>query len=454
MARSLHNNLSDQYLDKPLPSSEDGERVILGSVLLDNSLLSQALEQLKPDDFYLPLNRHVFSAMVTLFEHGRAIDPILIAEELRKDGTIDNIGGVAAISNLTLGVPHATNIDEYIRVVREKSVLRSLIRACNSITSDALEENFETDVILDRAEQAIFNIAEGRTNQSFIDIAETIKKVFQNIKERSAGDPNALTGLTTGFRDLDDMTSGLQRSDLIIVAGRPSMGKTAFCLNVAQNAAQRAGAVVAIFSLEMSRESLVTRMLASEARINAQRFRTGRLMSAEIERLGIAVGSLSKANIHIDDSPGISVLEMRAKCRRLAAEQKALDLVIVDYLQLMGGSRRVESRQQEVSQISRELKALAKELHVPVIALSQLSRAPEGRKPPRPLMSDLRDSGSIEQDADVVAFIYREDYYDNTNEEIQGQAELLIAKQRNGPTGDIKMAFLRDFTRFEDLYRS
>ncbi|MBX3292443.1 MAG: replicative DNA helicase [Acidobacteria bacterium] len=448
----LNSNLNEQYLERPLPSSEDGERVILGAILLDNGLLSQALEQLKPDDFYLPLNRQVFSSMISLFEHGRAIDPILIGEELRKEGMLDTIGGVSAISNLTLGVPHATNIDEYVRVVREKSVLRSLIRACNSITSEALEQDHETDIILDRAEQAIFNIAEGRTNQSFVDIETTIKKVFENIKERSAGDPNALTGLSTGFRDLDDMTSGLQRSDLIIVAGRPSMGKTAFCLNVAQNAALRTGAVVAIFSLEMSRESLVTRMLASEARINAQRFRTGRLMTAEIERLGVAVGSLSRANIHIDDSPGISVLEMRAKCRRLAAEQKALDLVVVDYLQLMGSNRRVESRQQEVSQISRELKALAKELDVPVVALSQLSRAPEARNPPRPVMSDLRDSGSIEQDADIVAFIYREDYYQHS-EENQGQAELIIAKQRNGPTGDIKMAFLKDFTRFEDLYR-
>jgi replicative DNA helicase len=272
------------------------------------------------------------------------------------------------------------------------------------------------------------------------------------IKERSSGDPNALTGLTTGFRDLDEMTSGLQRSDLIVVAARPSMGKTALCLNIAQNAALRAGAVVAVFSLEMSRESLVTRMLASEARIDAQRFRTGRLMSSEIDRLGVAVGSLSRANIHIDDTPGISVLEMRAKCRRLAAEQKQLDLVIVDYLQLMGSNRRVESRQQEVSQISRELKALAKELNVPVVALSQLSRAPELRKPPKPVMSDLRDSGSIEQDADIVAFIYREDYYERTDEN-EGRAELIIAKQRNGPTGEIPMAFLKSFTRFEDLFR-
>jgi replicative DNA helicase len=452
MPRNLSYDLNDQYLDKPLPSSEDAERVILGAILLDNALLARALEDLRPEDFYSPLNRQVFAAMSALFEQGRTIDPILIGEELRKQGPLDPIGGIAAISNLTLGVPHATNIDEYVRVVREKSVLRSLIRACNAITSEALEQNYETDVILDRAEQAIFNIAEGRTNQSFVDIETTIKKVFEMIKDRSAGDPNALTGLTTGFRDLDEMTSGLQRSDLIIVAARPSMGKTALCLNIAQNAALRAGAVVAIFSLEMSRESLVTRMLASEARIDAKRFRSGRLMSSEIERLGLAVGSLSRAKIFIDDTPGISVLEMRAKCRRLAAEQKALDLVIVDYLQLMNSHRRSESRQQEVSQISRELKALAKELNVPVIALSQLSRAPELRKPSKPVMSDLRDSGSIEQDADVVAFIYREDYYDPTDDN-QGLAELLIAKQRNGPTGDIKMAFLKEFTRFEDIYR-
>jgi replicative DNA helicase len=247
------------------------------------------------------------------------------------------------------------------------------------------------------------------------------------------------------------MTSGLQRTDLVIIAGRPSMGKTALCLTLAQNAALFSKAVVAVFSLEMSKEQLVTRMLASEAHINAHRFRTGHLMSNEWERLAHAIGTLSDARIFIDDTPGISVLEMRAKCRRLAAEQKNLDLIVVDYLQLMGGSKRTESRQQEVSQISRELKALAKELDVPVVALSQLSRAPEARNPPKPLMSDLRESGSIEQDADVVAFIYREDYYKET-EENRGIAEIILAKQRNGPTGTVKLAFLKEFTRFENYY--
>jgi replicative DNA helicase len=441
----------EQFLEKPLPSSEESERVILGAILLDNSVIAQAVEHLKPEDFYSPLNRRVFAAMIALFEKQKQIDPILIGEELKKEGSLESIGGITTITNLTYGLPHFSNVEEYIRVVRDKSVVRNLIRTCNVITGEALAEEDDAEIILDHAEQAIFALAEARTRQSFSRIAPVAERVLARVKEYAAGEGTGITGLSTGFRELDEMTSGLQRTDLVIVAGRPSMGKTALCLTLAQNAALHSKAIVAVFSLEMSKEQLVTRMLASEAHINAHRFRTGHLMSNEWERLANAIGTLSDARIFIDDTPGISALEVRAKCRRLAAEQKGLDLIVIDYLQLMGGSKRTESRQQEVSQISRELKGLAKELDVPVVALSQLSRAPEARNPPKPLMSDLRESGSIEQDADVVAFIYREDYYNET-EENKGLAELIVAKQRNGPTGTVKLAFLREFTRFENYY--
>ncbi len=449
MASAFPETRREQFLEKPLPNNEESERVILGAILLDNAVIAQAVEHLKPDDFYSPLNRRVFAAMIALFEKQRQIDPILIGEELKKEGSLESIGGTSTITNLTFGLPHFSNVAEYIKVVRDKSVVRNLIRTCNAITGEALSEEEDAETVLDHAEQQIFAIAEARTRQSFSRIAPVAERILVRVREHAAGTGSGITGLSTGFYELDEMTSGFQRTDLIIVAARPSMGKTALCLTLAQNAALQSNAIVAVFSLEMSKEQLVTRMLSSEARVNAHRFRTGHLMTNEWERLAGAIGTLSDARLFIDDTPGISVLEMRAKCRRLAAEQKGLDLIVVDYLQLMSGGKRTESRQQEVSQISRELKALAKELDVPVVALSQLSRAPEARNPPRPLMSDLRESGSIEQDADVVAFIFREDYYGET-EENKGLAELIISKQRNGPTGTVKLAFLREFTRFEN----
>jgi len=441
----------EQYLEKPLPSSAESERVILGAILLDNQLISQAIEKLDTDDFYSPLHRRIYKAMTALFERGERIDPILIGEELKKDGSIDSIGGVASITNLTYGLPHFSDIFDYAKVVKDKSIVRNLIKVCNQITSEALAEEEDAKDVLDHAEQMIFALADERTRQGFSHIQPIAETVLAKVQEYAKRETHALTGLSTGFRDLDEKTSGLQKTDLIIVAARPSMGKTALCLTLAQNAAILERAVVAVFSLEMSKEQLVMRMLSSEAKVDAHRFRTGYLTRDEWGRLAEAIGTLSEAKIFIDDTPGISVLEMRAKTRRLFTEQKKLDLVVVDYLQLMSGSKRSESRQQEVSQISRELKALAKELQVPVVALSQLSRAPEARNPPKPMMSDLRESGSIEQDADVVAFIYREDYYKPT-EENQGIAELLISKQRNGPTGTVKLAFLKEFTRFENYY--
>ena len=441
----------EQYLEKPLPSSPESERVILGAILLDNQLITQAIEKLHTDDFYSPLHRRIYKAMTALFERGERIDPILIGEELKKDGSIDSIGGVATITNLTYGLPHFSDIFDYAKVVKDKSIVRNLIKVCNQITSEALAEEDDAKDILDHAEQMIFALADERTRQGFSHVQPIAESVLAKVQEYAKRESHALTGLATGFRDLDEKTSGLQKTDLIIVAARPSMGKTALCLTLAQNAAILERAVVAVFSLEMSKEQLVMRMLSSEARVDAHRFRTGYLTRDEWGRLAEAIGTLSEAKIFIDDTPGITVLEMRAKTRRLVAEQKKLDLIVIDYMQLMSGGKRTESRQQEVSQISRELKSLAKELQVPVIALSQLSRAPEARNPPKPMMSDLRESGSIEQDADVVAFIYREDYYKPT-EENQGIAELLIAKQRNGPTGTVKLAFLKEFTRFENYY--
>ena len=441
----------EQFLEKPLPSSPDSERVILGAILLDNELITQAIEKISAEDFYSPNNRRIFKAMTALFERGERIDPILIGEELKKDGSIDSIGGVATITNLTYGLPHFSDIFDYTKVVKGKAMSRNLIKVCNQITSEALAEEEDPEIILDHAEQMIFALADEKTRQGFSHVQPIAETVLAKVQEFAKRESHALTGLSTGFRDLDDKTSGLQPSDLIIVAARPSMGKTALCLTLAQNAAIQENAVVAVFSLEMSKEQLVMRMLSSEARVDAHRFRTGYLTRDEWGRLAEAIGTLSNARIFIDDTPGISVLEMRAKTRRLFTEQKKLDLIVVDYMQLMSGSKRTESRQQEVSQISRELKGLAKEMQVPIIALSQLSRAPEARNPPRPMMSDLRESGSIEQDADVVAFIYREDYY-KPSEENAGVAELLIAKQRNGPTGTVKLAFLKEFTRFENYY--
>ncbi|HVF28809.1 MAG TPA: replicative DNA helicase [Pyrinomonadaceae bacterium] len=443
----------DQLLERPLPHSAESERAILGAIILDNGLVNQAIELLKPDDFYVRAHNYVFRAMISLSERGGEINPILLGEELKRDGMLEQVGGITFISDLIYGLPHFTsNIVQYAKVVRGKSLMRQLVKVCNKVTSEALEEEDEPQAILDHAEQMIFALADERTRQGFEHIKPVADQVLEKVQEM-AGRSVMLTGLTTGFSEFDNMTSGLQPSDLIIVAARPSMGKTSLCLTLAQNAAIQAGAVVGVFSLEMSTESLVMRMLCSEGHVDAHRFRSGFLSRDEWARLAGALGTLADAKIFIDDTPGISVLEMRAKSRRLAAEQKRLDLIIVDYMQLMSGSsRRVESRQQEVSQISRELKGLAKELNVPLIALSQLSRAPEARSDHRPQLSDLRESGSLEQDADVVAFIFREEQYNRT-EENEGKAEIIVAKQRNGPTGTIELAFLKQFTRFENMWR-
>src|SRR2546426_3862020 len=446
------NPIRDPLLERPLPSSPDSERAILGSIILDNSLIAQAVELLDPDDFYVQSNRRIFKAMRVLFEHSSEITLILIGEILKRDNSLESVGGIIPLTNLTYGLPHVTSIVQFAKVVRGKSLLRQLVKVANKITAEALEEEDEPQNILDHAEHAIFALADERIRQGFEHIKHPAERVLEKAEAVEHRDL-VVTGVATGFRGLDALTSGFQKQDFIVIAARPSMGKTSLALTIAQHAAIENKAVVGIFSLEMSAEALAMRMLCSEASVDAQKFRSGYLSNEEWSRLGKALGKLADARIFIDDTPAISVLEMRAKSRRLATEQKQLDMIDVDYMQLMSGStRRFESRQQEVSQISRELKALAKELNVPMVALSQLSRAPENRTDHRPQLADLRESGAIEQDADLVAFIYREEQYNRTDEN-RNIAELIVAKQRNGPTDTVYLAFLNQFARFADLDR-
>jgi replicative DNA helicase len=450
----------EQGFERTYPHSSDAERAILGSIILNNEMISRAIEMLRPDDFYVPSHRRIFAAMRMLFERGSEIDPILLGEELKKDSALESVGGVSSISSLIVGLPHSTSIDQYANVVRGKSMLRQLIKTANKITEEAFEEADEPENILDHAEHAIFKLADEKVRKGFVHVKVVATELLEKIQEMQ-GRATVITGLTTGFVDLDHLTSGWQRQDLVLIAARPSMGKTAFALMLAQNAAVHVpGSVVGIFSLEMSSEALVMRMLCSQANINAQRFRNSLLSRPEWAHIAKSLGTLTDTKIFLDDSAGVTVLEMRAKARRLMAEQKRLDLIVVDYLQLMSGSaKRVESRQQEVSQISRELKGLAKELNVPLVALSQLSRAPEARSDHRPQLADLRESGALEQDADVVAFIYRPEQYktpeerDSMPDDEKNVAEIIVAKQRNGPTDTIRLRFTPSSMRFDNLYR-
>ena len=441
--------MSDPFLDKGLPSNIEAERSILGAILLDSHLCNQAIELLRRDDFFLDSHRRIFDKMIGLSERMMPIDLVTLREELMRAGEFEQIGGATYIASLIDGVPRTDTIEPYAKIVKAKSMLRRLITAAGQITALAFEEEDDADVIIDKAEQMIFQIAEDRVRQGFQYVVDVAHRRLEQI-EQMAGRPEMITGVPTGFTDFDRMTSGLQRQELIVIAARPSMGKTALALNMAQYAAKNAN-VVGIFSLEMSAEQLVSRLLCSEARVDAHRLRTGYLNREEWARLADALRRLCETKVYIDDTPGIGVLEMRAKSRRLKAEH-GLDLLIIDYLQLMAGRGRIESRQQEVSQISRDLKRLANELEVPVVALSQLSRAPEQRTEHKPQLSDLRESGAIEQDSDVVCFIYREELYNPTDEN-QGVAELIIGKQRNGPTGSVPLAFLKEFTRFENMWR-
>ena len=443
-------------LRKP-PQNLDAEQSILGAIILENHAIDRAIELIIPDDFYKEAHRRIFLAMITLYESGEAIDLITLPEQLRKRDELDKIGGVSYISSLVNAVPNAANVRYHCKIIREKAILRNLINTATDIVSRGYEDSRDVDEFLDEAERVIFEIAEKKIKPSFFPIRTVIKDSFEMI-ERLYDRKEMITGLPTGFKELDEMTAGLQPSDLIIVAGRPSMGKTAFCLNIAANSAIRGKLPVAVFSLEMSKEQLVLRMLSSEARIDGKRVRTGHLAQSDWNGLTAAAGELAEAPIYIDDSSGLNVLEMRAKARRLKREHGGLGLVIIDYLQLMRGYGNTESRQQEISDISRSLKGLAKELACPVIALSQLNPAVETRTDRKPLLADLRESGAIEQDADVIMFIYREEFYKRCEcpQDAgcscgrRGKATVSIGKQRNGPTGDVNLTFVSKYARFED----
>ncbi len=446
---------TDYSLERGLPVSLEAERSILGGILLDNSLYDQAAEHLTGDDFSLDAHRRIYSRMRDLQETGRPVDMITLVEELDRRKEVEAIGGVAYLSSLIDGVPERPSIEHYVRIVRNKALLRGLINVAQSAIAEAIEHADEAEEVLGRAEQAIFQLSENRIGQGFLNIPDIIKASFGSLEELYARGQE-ITGLATHYVLLDKLTSGLQPSDLIIIAARPSMGKTAFAMNVAENAAVLDGKVVGVFSLEMSREALLMRMLASHAQVDSKNLRQGFLTKDDMRKLTRATEELTQSKLYIDDTPGISISEMRAKARRLKQQEKRLDLLIVDYLQLMSavpiGGKRFENRTQEVSAISRGLKALAKELRVPVVALSQLSRAPESRGGDhRPQLSDLRESGSIEQDADVVAFIFREEVYKKDDPDLDGMAEIIVAKQRNGPTDTLKMAFIKRYTRFENL---
>jgi len=441
-----------------LPVNIEAERSILGAILLDNFCYTQAAALLKKDDFSLDAHRRVYGHMAGLAESGRPIDYVTLTEELSRNKELEAIGGVAYLTSLTDGLPRVQNIEHYIKIVRDKALLRGVIDTANQAIQAAVAQTEPAEEVLSAVESALFHLAENRMGGEFRDVKQIVKESFGSI-DALYKRGRRVTGLETFYPKLDEITSGLQKSDLIIIAGRPSMGKTAFALNIAQNAAVKGGKVVGVFSLEMSRESLLLRLLCSEAVVDAHKLRSGFLGRQDYGKLREALGRLAEAQLFIDDTPAISVSEIRAKARRLAHQQGQLDLIVVDYLQLMsaapmGGGKRYENRTQEVSAISRGLKMVAKDLNLPLVALSQLSRAPENRSGERghvPQLSDLRESGSIEQDADVVAFIYRPEVYDRNNPELEGVAEIYIEKQRNGPTGKIELRFEKSATRFDNI---
>jgi replicative DNA helicase len=441
--------MSTQSLERTLPHNVDAEKAVLGAILVNNENYYRVLENLKPEDFYLNAHRVIYSTMVDLIEKSRAIDLVTIQDELDRSSHLEAAGGITYLASLLDGIPHLVNVDHYIEFIREKSLLRQMVNAANTMMAECFDQAQPAEDILDRAEQSLFNLSEKRIRSGFVSVRD-MELAATQLLEKLYTEREMITGVASGFRDLDRLTSGLQPGDLVILAARPSMGKTALCLNIAQYVALHRNLSVGMFSLEMSKEQLLMRMLCAEARVDAHKVRTGYLGKEDFRKLIDALGRTTQAQMYIDDSSTLTVMEMRAKCRRLKAE-RGLNLVIVDYLQLMSSFGRVENRTQEISGISRGLKALAKELNVPVIALSQLSRAPEQRQGDhKPQLSDLRESGSIEQDADVVMFIYREEVY-KPSDENAGLADLIIAKQRNGPTGIVKLAFLREFTRFETL---
>jgi replicative DNA helicase len=443
--------MNDLFAERIPPQNIEAEQAVLGAIFLDSSALTPASELLIPEDFYRAAHQKIFHAMLKVADKGEPVDLVTVTAELVDSKALEEVGGVSYLSELADAVPTAANVEYYARIVEEKSILRRLIRTATSIAQDGYTREDEVDVLLNEAEKKIMEVAQRKHSGTFQNIKDVLVQAYDNI-EMLHNRKGEITGIPTGFTELDRMTAGFQRSDLIIVAARPSVGKTAFALNIAQNVATQTNENVAIFSLEMSAQQLVMRMLCAEGNINAQNLRTGKLTSEDWGKLTMAMGSLSNAGIYIDDTPSIRVSEIRAKCRRLKQES-GLGMVLIDYLQLIQGSgRNRENRQQEVSEISRALKALARELEVPVIALSQLSRSVEQRQDKRPMMSDIRESGSIEQDADIVAFLYRDDYYDKESEN-KNIIEIIIAKQRNGPVGTVQLAFIKEYNKFVNLER-
>ena len=434
------------------PQNVEAEQAVLGALLIEADAVTTVAEILQQEDFYRKSHQLIFETILRVSESGEPVDLITVTADLQDKGQIEEIGGVAYLANLANSVPTAANVDHYATIVKEKSIMRRLINTATKIATTGYEGGLEVSEMIDDAEKRILEISQaGSVNKGFTPIKDVLLNTFERI-EFLFNNKGQVTGIPSGYPDLDKMTSGFQRSDLIILAARPAVGKTAFALNVAQNIAVRARETVAIFSLEMGAEQLVQRMLCAEANIDAGKMRTGFLDEDDWPKLTMAVGTLSEAPIFIDDTPGVNVQDIRAKCRRLKAEH-GLGLVMIDYLQLIAGRGKGDNRQQEVSEISRTLKLMARELNCPVIALSQLSRSVEQRQDKRPMMSDLRESGSIEQDADIVSFLYRDDYY-NPESERKNIIEVIIAKQRSGPTGTVELVFLKNFNKFVSLERA
>ncbi len=436
-------------LTKIPPSDIEAEQAVLGSMLTDKDAVISAIEVLKEDDFYREDNKAIYRAILNLYSSSEPIDIITVKAELETIGKLEAVGGLEYLAELPEKVPTTANVDKYIKIVEEKSILRSLIKTANEIITLGYDTTNETEMIMDEAEKKIFNIMQKRATKGYTPIKDVLVETFAQL-EQLYNEKRHITGVPTGFSDLDYKTSGLHKSDLVLIAARPAMGKSAFALNIAANAAVRAKVPVAIFSLEMSKEQMVNRILCSEAMVDSNKVRTGKIEEDDWGKLAAALGPLSESEIYIDDTPGISVMEIRAKCRKLKLE-KNIGLVVIDYLQLVQASNnRRGSREQEISEISRSLKILAKEIDVPVIALSQLSRAPEQRPDHRPMLSDLRESGAIEQDADIVMFLYRDDYY-NKDSEDKNLTEVIIAKHRGGSTGKVKLLWLGNYTKFANI---
>ena len=435
----------EEFIGRIPPHSVEAEQSVIGAMIVNKEAINTALEMIRPDDFYKEANKEIYEAIKVLFNKNEPVDIITLSEELKRRGTLENIGGITYLANLSSSVATTANIGYYCKIVENKSILRKLIKSSDGIMTIAYEDTEEVNAIIEKAEKNIFDITQGRHRQGFAPINEVLLSSFAQIEERAAN-KGKLTGLTTGFTDLDNKLSGLQNSDLILLAARPSMGKTALGINIATNSALKADATVALFSLEMSKEQLAQRIISSTAHVDLQKIISGNLVDDEWIQIVNSMGPLSQIGIYIDDTAGISLTEMKAKCRKLKIE-KGLDLVVVDYLQLMTIEGHPESRQQEISAISRGLKGLAKEMECPVLALSQLSRAPELRADHRPVLSDLRESGAIEQDADVVMFLYRDEYYNKDTEKVN-IGEIIIAKHRNGPTGTVELTWKGEYTKY------